>query len=271
MKKTMRVLSLFCSLTIVGQLAFAQFKMSDSRMESDESKVIGTLLISFVVGNIVAWSMGAYPQEFKLKPYSAGEAETIRDLEMEMSENPDEPEIKTELGTLYFQHNDLDKAEVILERAVEQSPDDGELLAIYSANEAKQAGAMWDFSWGILKLNRLGNAVDGLNRAIELAPDNFMVRLYRMNTLIGLKNRKGSFSRIFEDEQWFQSRVEQDPELFPDGVRLYFYKVLAEAWTVRSGMIDTEKQRSVARKQASRYEQLVLGLNQEKQTTAGNR
>ncbi|MBU3914054.1 hypothetical protein KKA14_00795 [bacterium] len=94
--------------------------------------------------------------------------------------------MKLELGELYFAHNDLDKAGDILSSAKNNAPQSGTVLAVLSANQAKQSGAMWDFTWGIRKLNLLSDAVEGVNKAVELEPTNFLPRIYRINTLTGL-------------------------------------------------------------------------------------
>ena len=265
MKKANRILPLLCSLLFFGHTSFAQFNGVERNLKSvgsaDQGKIAVTLLISFVIGNVIAWSMGAYPKDFDTKPYSEDESEMIRDLTIEIRENPEEADIRTELGTLYFQHNDLDKAEALLEEAVELDSSDAEALAVYSANEAKQSGAMWDFTWGIWKLKRMGDAVDGLNRAVELDPDNFTVRLYRMSTLVGLENRKGSFDRIFEDEQWFKQKTADDPEFLPAGVRLVFYDVLAEAYAEKERLSGDNSKGSHNLKKADEYKRLSTRIH----------
>ncbi len=269
MKKAGRIIPLLCSLVFIGQTSFAQFSVMENNFKrvgsADHSKIVTTLLISFVIGNVVAWSMGAYPKSFDVQPYTPDESETISDLTEEINENPNEPDVRAELGTLYFQHNDLDKAEDLLREVVELNPSDAEALAIYSANEAKQSGAMWDFTWGIMKLNRLGNAVDGLDRAVDIDPDNFTVRLFRMNTLVGLENREGSFYRIFEDEQWFKKQNETDPDFFPVSVKLEFYNVLAEAYETKEQLEGDNGQQGASLKQAKAYRRLSTRLNQKDQ------
>ena len=209
----------------------------------DQSKIITVLVSSFIIGNAIAWAMGAYPNSFPLQPYSPDEVQAVQELETEIKENPGEADIKTELGEIYFRHNDLDRAEQLLSTAVEESPESGMSLVVLSANKAKQAGAMWDFTWGIRKLSLLGEAVDGLNKAVEIEPEDFAVRLYRMNTLVSLKNRKGSFFRIFEDENWFLEQERNKPEFFPKAVKFEFYTVLAKAYMVRRDLVDQDEQK----------------------------
>lgn len=258
---------LFCILTLlvfVQQQAFAQrgdlnlsFK---GGMEMDQGRIVTLLLSSFIIGNIVAWSMGAYPRDFPAKPYSDLDRRTIQDLHLEIEQNPDEADIRTELGVIYFSHNDLDKAETVLSSAVDRNPENAEALAVYSANEAKQSGAMWDFTWGISKLHRLGKAVDGLNRSVELDPENFTVRLYRVNTLLGLDNRKESFARIFDDELWFLKHIESDPDYFPWEVKLEFYKALSAAYRAWEASASEAHEKKRIGHKAHIYQQKLITL-----------
>ncbi len=219
----------------------------------DGGSLAVALLSSFLIGNAVAWAMGAYPKDFPREPYSKQETEMIKDLTIELEEYPDDADIRVELGELYFFHNDLDKAQLQLGQAVDLEPENGEALAIYSANEAKQAGAMFDLTWGLMKLDRMDDAVSGLNRAVNIDPDNFKIRLYRMNTLVGFKNRKGNFHKVFEDEKWFLDRQEKSPSLFPEEVNRSFYQALTEVYSVDAELTDSPNQKEASLKKSETY------------------
>jgi len=220
--------------------------------EMNSQGVIKSLLISFVIGNVVAWSMGAYPIEITAIPYSEEDLSLISELQEEIRSNPDEVEIKTDLGELYFVHNDLDKVDKLLKPVISQKETDPNALAIWSANEAKQAGAMWDFTWGIWKLNRLANAEEGLNRAVNLDPENLNIRMYRIHTFLGIK-RDSSFYTIFEDEQWFLNHLEIESDYFLQGLKQQFYAVFSKAYTSRQALSNNIADQKSSLRKAKAY------------------
>ncbi len=254
--KNIAVLMLLLIFTQQTTQVFGKsFSESLSKKGSTDGGNLAVLLLSsFIIGNVVAWSMGAYPHDFPKQSYSIQEMEVKNDLTSEIKENPDDADVRVELGQLYFHHNDLNKAETLLEQAVKLEPGNAEALAIYSANEAKQAGAMWDFTWGLMKLNRMSDVVEGLNKAVELEPDNFTVRLYRMNTLVGFRDKKDNFHRIFEDEEWFLKKADSSPDYFPEEVKRAFYKVLSEAYLVAVDLDDSPEQKNLHQQKAETYQ-----------------
>ena len=228
-----------------GQVSANPLSNMDAQKGSIDGGTLAIMLLSsFIIGNSVAWAMGAYPRDFPVQPYSQLEKEMIKDLSLEIEENPDEPEVMVELGELYFQHNELDKADSLLERAVKLEPDNAEALVISSANGAKQAGAMWDFTWGIRKLSKMDDVVSGLNRAVEIDPDNYKVRLYRMNVLLGFRNKKDNFHKIFEDEEWFLSKQKASPNAFPEEVNREFYQTLGKAYEINAELADSSEKKA---------------------------
>ncbi|NQU64834.1 MAG: hypothetical protein HQ517_11225 [SAR324 cluster bacterium] len=234
MKKTGRFLTRFLCLTLVLGLGY-QSGVTNNFAKGEEmnsQKIAATLAISFLIGNVVAWSMGAYPRDYTLKPYSEEDLTLLNELKEEIRIHPEEADIKTDLGSLYFTHNDLDRAEAILTQAKQEDNSNAEALAIWSANEAKQAGAMWDFTWGIWKLNRLKNAVNGLKQAVRLDSENLNVRMYRTHTILGIKG-KSSLFHIFEDEQWFLNHLEEDRNYFSEDIKQQLYAAFGSAYLYR--------------------------------------
>ena len=207
------------------------------------------LLANFIIGNIVAWSMGAYPRSFEQTPYSQEELAYIRELQQEIRTYPDEVEPKKDLAVIYFHHNDLDSADELLESALASDPNHAESLAVWGGTEAKSAGAMWDFTWGIWKLMRLDNAVEGLNRAVELEPNNFNVRLFRLNTIEGMEGRRDSLPYAFLDEQWYREKTAKTLEFFPETVHMEFLDALVRLHLLHyesAAEEDREKSRQTA-------------------------
>ena len=71
-------------------------------------------------------------------------SESISDAEQNLADNPEDPEAYQQLGALYFQDNQLDKAVEILERGREVAPDNAELPAILGQVYLQQAQAAPD-------------------------------------------------------------------------------------------------------------------------------
>ena len=260
----------FISLTLVLALSFhwgiIQNQVKGEEMNSQ--KIATALLISFVIGNAVAWSMGAYPNDYPLKSYSKEDLSIVNELKEEISHYPDEADIKTDLGELYFTHNDLDRAEAILEQARQEDGNNAETLAIWSANEAKQAGAMWDFTWGIWKLNRLDKAVKGLNEAVKIDPESLNVRMYRANTILGIK-WESSFFHIFEDEQWFLNHLETDRNYFSEDIKQQFYSLFSYAYLYRFDFSSEESEQKKSLEKAEAYLQKLESDSSEKESLKG--
>ena len=71
-------------------------------------------------------------------------SESISDAEQNLSDNPEDPESYQQLGALYLQDNQLDKAVETLERGREVAPDNAELPAILGQVYLQQAQAAPD-------------------------------------------------------------------------------------------------------------------------------
>ncbi|MBT4090433.1 MAG: hypothetical protein HN580_25430 [Deltaproteobacteria bacterium] len=266
MKKTGRILSRLICLTLMLALSYHWGGMNNTAKgeEMNSQKIATTLLISFVIGNAVAWSMGAYPRDYAVKPYSEEDLTIINELKEEIRNHPDEADIKTDLGALYFTHNDLDKAEEVLGQAKQEDSSNAEALVVWSANEAKQAGAMWDLTWGIWKLNRLENAVNGLEQAVRLDPESLNVRMYRAHTILGIK-RESWFFHILEDEQWFLNHLETDRDYFPEDVKQQFYSIFSHAYLYRLDFSGDENARSESLGKLELYVQKLTKGSSEKE------
>jgi tetratricopeptide (TPR) repeat protein len=255
---------LLIAINICSQQLSAMEWKSEMNFNADgnmnQETIIKTLFFSFVIGNIIAWSMGAYPRSVEKVPYSNDDLHTISDLKAEIKEYPEESEIKKELGEIYFFHNDLDKAEDVLYQAVDEDNQNAEALAVWSANEAKQASAMWDFTWGIWKLSRLSDSIDGLNKAVTMDPENLNVRLYRLNTFEGLENRNDSLRYALDDEQWFLEKMNTTDSYFPQDVQLEFFDVLTKIYLLKSDLAENDTEKSTRLTQAKTYLKQINAL-----------
>lgn len=188
------------------------------------------MLSSFVIGNLVAWSMGAWPIDFKRQPYDNQEQLTLADLKEELAENPDEIALLVELGSMYSLHNDIDQAAVLLDKAMSLAPEDPQVLAWHSANAAKLSGARLDVTWGLYKLYTLKHALSELSRAVTLAPNDLSVRLVRLASFAHTGTINPLFTQVFDDEQWFKKLLIEHPRDVPVQVEGQFYLSMAQAY-----------------------------------------
>ena len=174
--------------------------------------IIGeVIVISYLVGNGIAWMSGAYPKDFPVIDYSPENSQAVADYRNLLEENPDDPEVLLELGMIYADHNRLDDAEKSLEKATEKAPGNQRARAYLASVRTKIAGASWDFTFGLYELSKLKSAIEELNTAQEKAPDDALVRVVHASTLASVGPRTASFDKIKEDESWWKSGGENRP------------------------------------------------------------
>ena len=193
-------------------------------------KVIIIIFVNLIVGNAIAWFMGAAPIDFPKLEYSKQETLTIAQLKSELAENQEEVNLLTHLGGIYSSHNDLKNAQLYLDKALFLEPDNALALAVSSANSAKQSGAMLDLSMGIYKIYSLWNACEGLNKAVSLEPDDFEVRTYRLAAFAAIGGINRYFDQVFIDEIWFKTFLRQGGDSIPLNLKQQFYLSMTSAY-----------------------------------------
>lgn len=191
--------------------------------------VLQFVVISLVIGNVVAWFQGAAPIDFPKVAIDGRTKQRLADLKEELERNPDAVGARIDIGQAYSTHNYIDRADHYLARAYREAPENRVAEASYYANEAKRMGAMLDLSMGLYKLYRLSQVRDGLNDAVAHAPGNLEVRLWRLATFAGLASMGEGFDRIAEDGDWIRARIEEYPDRIPDRVRFLAWASLARA------------------------------------------
>jgi hypothetical protein len=193
-------------------------------------KIIIFISINLVIGNAIAWYMGAAPIDFPVMTYSAQEKSEIVLLKSELNEFKSDVALLTQLGGIYSSHNELDLAQVYLDKALALEPNNATSLAVSSANKAKQSGAMLDLSMGLYKIYTLWNACEGLNRAVEIEPNNFEVRTYRLAAFAAIGKINRYFDQVFIDEIWFKRFLENSSDNVPLELRQQFYLSMTSAY-----------------------------------------
>ena len=211
-------------------------------------KVFVIILTNLMIGNVISWLMGSWPIDMPKIPYTQFEQMTLDSLNEELTEFGDESDLLTELGTLYSLHNELDKAETYLSKAIELDQNNATAIAMNGANSAKQAGAMLDFSMGIYKVWSLWEGCDAVNLALEMEPDNTVVRLTRVAAFAAIGGINRYFDKVFEDEKWFLELIEREGEQLPLEIKQQFYLSMAQAYLAEADSPD-----SVEGKKAQQY------------------
>ena len=137
--------------------------------------ILRITLITFVIGNVIAWISGAAPIKFAETPFSSAEQSFIADHTAGQTEvNPSDAQ---SLGMIYFLHNRLNDATVVVNKAREQDRDNVSLMALEAAIEVKQAGARLDLLFGQRKLYQLKQALAKLKTVSDQVPEQFDVQL----------------------------------------------------------------------------------------------
>ena len=203
-------------------------------MKINLKKLVPLVLIkTFVIGNCVAMFLGTWPVNLPQWSYNPSEKETIGTLTQLISAKQDDPAPAAALGTLYFLHNELDRAESAVQSAFIAYPDDPQTCALYQAIQAKKAGAMWDFAFGQIKLRRLKTALMKLNTCAQNAPDALDVQIFALATFasvpkIGSNAATGlTFAQHMETRLHHQQWADAPPALTASAwlaiARVYLY------------------------------------------------
>ncbi len=199
------------------------------------------ILTSLIIGNGVAWIMGAWPINFEHQPYTTQEKQTLTELNKELKNNPQDADLLIELGALYSMHNEIELAKTYLNKAINIKPDDPLAQAWDHANAAKLSGASLDFTMGLYKLYTLNKSLSGITQALELAPDDLNIRLIRLATFSAIGKINPDFALVFDDELWFQQLIAKNSQSIPPEVKGQFYISMAQAHLLQNTNLSDEK------------------------------
>lgn len=204
-------------------------------------KVLSFVLTSFIIGNVVAWFMGAAPIDFPKQAYNKQAQMSLAALKQELKNEPQDIDLLIEIGSQYSLHNDIELAAEYLEQAVTLAPSDALAKAWYNANRAKEAGAMLDLSMGIYKLYKLNDALKNISQAVIVEPNNLSIRLIRLATFANIGDINPLFNQVFEDEKWFVTVFEKQESQLPNQVKSQVYLSLAQAYLFKDEGADNGK------------------------------
>ena len=220
-------------------------------------KLLILLSINLLVGNIIAWFMGAAPIDFKMVPYSQQEQKLVTELKAELVQNPNDSTLQTQLGSMYSLHNQIDEAGQLLTGSF-ASEQDALTLAWLSGNQAKQAGAMFDPLMGLWKLYHLYSACAEMDRAVTMEPDNFEIRMVRLATFAPTALLNCSLDTAFIDEAWFKQYFANQGAFAPLELKLQFKLTMSIAYANAGGSDNQQK----AAHYMTEYQQLSQGTKQ---------
>jgi tetratricopeptide (TPR) repeat protein len=131
-------------------------------------------------------------------------------------------EAKVALGQLYFTHNLIDSADAVLRPVVAAEPQNAQALAWYGANNCRKAGARGPWLMGMDKLYMVKQCLDQTERALAMAPNDFVVQMVQMNT--GLEVDKfGSLDRAIKTKSAIERNIAAAPKAIPGDALAQFY------------------------------------------------
>ena len=204
-------------------------------------RIASIIITSFIIGNVISWAMGSWPITFAPQAYTAQERSSIQTLKQELVNTPSDVAVLVELGALYSMHNDIDIAADYLSQAISFAPNDPLAIAWFSANSAKLSGASLDFSMGIYKLYTLNKALEGISKAVDLAPDDLTIRLVRLATFANVGAINPQFELVFTDERWFEQLLAKVSDNIPEQVKGQFYLSMVQAYFVKADALAATK------------------------------
>lgn len=107
---------------------------------------------------------------------------TIQDLEIKLSQNPNDVNTLVQLGRLYHDQGAdgnkeaVEKGMSCLDKALDLDPANGVALAYRGSLWTMRGRDAW---WPFTKMSRVDKGIDELDKAVELAPTNVTVRIVR--------------------------------------------------------------------------------------------
>lgn len=116
-------------------------------------------------------------KEFPLQTYTQQETEYVN-----MLKSSDDVSSRTELARLYFEHNELEKADSLLEKLAAENKDNAEVLAWYGANNCKIAGKKGPWLLGIDKIFLAKACLQQIQDALKKDSENFTIQMIALHT-----------------------------------------------------------------------------------------
>lgn len=190
-------------------------------------------------------------QDFPQRAYSE-EERAFR----EMLEQSSEFDSRLALARLYFEHNQLDRADELLRVLVAEEPGDAQALAWYGANNCKRAGRAQPWLMGFYKLYRVYDCLAQVREAAAQAPDDLTAQLVLVNTG-AVVDMFGSLDSAEAALEKLLAGREAPGDRYPPGPRAHLFLAAAQVEQARG---DQDA--------ARRYLEEVLALDADSATVA---
>ncbi len=188
-------------------------------------------------------------REFPQRAYSQ-EAQAFRDMLLQGSDY----DSRLALARLYFEHNEIDKADALLRELVTEDPDDAQALAWFGANNCKLAGRAQPWLMGFYKLYRVYACLDQVRDAAARAPHDLTVQLVLANTG-AVVDMFGSLDSAQQALDGLLAGDNAEGDRYPPGPRAHIFLAAAEVNKARGN-----------REAAADYLQSVIALDADRDT-----
>lgn len=198
-------------------------------------------------------------KDFPEMAYNQADAEYAKLLQDEI-ESDNSYAARLQLARLQFEHNQLEKADQLLENLVKEDSNDMEALAWYGANQCKLVGEAFPWLLGIDKYQGAKSCLGKVKTALDKAPDNFSVQLIAINTGSAV-NLGDSLDWATRAREALEKSIQQNPQHYPADVVDYFYLAAAEN-DLAHNKVDSGKQYLNKVVSEKRNERLVALANQ---------
>ncbi len=136
-------------------------------------------------------------------------------------------ESKVLLGRFYFEHNELEKADELLESLIEEDENHMEALAWYGANKCKIVADSTPWLMGLRKLYRVNGCLNDVKTALDKGGDNFNIKLVGIHT--------GSGVNMFDSLEWasdahekLSQEIKEKPNKYAPEAIEYFHLASAD-------------------------------------------
>ena len=202
------------------------------------------------IGALCALMIGC-AREFPARRYNDEEIR-FRDALME------EPDFDSRLALarLYFEHNEIDRADVLLQKLVSEDPEDAQALAWYGANNCKLAGRAHPWLLGFHKLYRVYACLGQVREAATKAPDDLTVQLVLVNTGAAV-DMFGSLDSAQHTLKRLLAGDKAEADRYPPGPRAHIFLAAA----LVSQALDNRRRTQI-------YFERVIGLNADRVTVS---
>jgi len=230
--------------------------------KSPLGRVVETVATAFIVGNSIAFAMGAGPIEFPQYEFLPGDQQSVDALVKLHDDDPSNPEFATALGTLYFLSNRLDAAEEVTASIPEEFSDSPKVRLLNHLIAIKRSGESLDLWFGQVKLYQLNKLIDAIYQVSE-EDDSLDTQLAVVATLSELTDVGNSEELGLKVAQRIEDQLTTMPEgALPIDLEASTYQALSNMYLIAlKNTGDLEAFGSLAKNAVNKYDQLYSKID----------